>query len=642
MKQHLMVIITLGGMALSIWLGLTARSVRASSSAVVTPSICNLSGAVIKRAGPAVGDLDKDGVNEIVVAGRDGMVYALNPDCTTVPGWPKQVNDYFVPPLVQTQSTTQDIESTPVLADVDADGWLEVIVAVGFMPQGEIGAPTSNGGAIVFEHNGSVKPGWPKVTLDRHGAGDPPWNPDGYSDGVFATPAVGDVDGDGYPEIVYGAFDKCIYVWHGDGTPVAGWWNTASNQSARCLDDTVWSSAALVDLDGDGVKDIVVGTDVHPQYKGGSVWAIKGNNTILWIAYTTQTIQSSPAVGDLNGDGYPEIVVGTGTGYPQGYLGYSDGYKVYAFDRFGNDLPGWPQATDASMSSSPALADLDKDGKLEVLIGSGTEGDFAATDRKFYVWRYNGTSFPGYPRTVNRAVPYPAGQTSAGMPYVPLVADYDNNGVLDIFLVHAGAWGVAVFPYNNPGTLDPYKFNSNFSLTAAPLISNLYNDNRLYMVVGGANSTGTNGAVYIWKLSDTNSGAQPWPMSRRDAQRTGAYPRQVALTVSNSSLYLLHQTGTTSSERASLYISNSGDDSFTWSITSKPTGVAVSPASGGPDQTLWITVTTTGKPNGLNVLGNIVISATTSGQTVLNAPQSIPVTLWVGNVKRSYVPLVTK
>jgi len=131
-------------------------------------------------------------------------------------------------------------------------------------------------------------------------------------------------------------------------------------------------------------------------------------------------------------------------------------------------------------------------------------------------------------------------------------------------------------------------------------------------------------------------------MSRRDANRTGAYPRQASLAVSNSSLYLLHQTGTTGSERASLYISSSGDDSFTWSITSKPSRVTVSPATGSPNQLLTITVDTAGLANGSHLLGNIVIDATASGQTVLNVPQSIPVTLWVGQVKHNYLPMTRK
>jgi hypothetical protein len=128
-----------------------------------------------------VGDLDRDGINEIVVGGSDGMVYAINPDCSAVTGWPKQVNNYFVPPLVSAKSATQDIESTPALVDIDNDGWLEAIVTVGWMPQYH-----QNGGVIVFDHNGNVKPGWPKVSLDKNGAGSTYWDPDGYADGVSA------------------------------------------------------------------------------------------------------------------------------------------------------------------------------------------------------------------------------------------------------------------------------------------------------------------------------------------------------------------------------------------------------------------------------------------------------------------------
>jgi hypothetical protein len=639
MKRYLIISLVAVGLFLGNWAGVDSTS-QSVYAAPLAPSVCNLTGARIQRSAPAVGNLDTDSDKEIVIGGSDGMLYAINPDCSAVPGWPRQVNNYFVPPVVSAQSATQDIESTPALADIDNDGWLEVIVTVGWMPQFH-----QNGGVIVFEHTGAVKPGWPKVSLDVNGAGPDFWDPDGFADGVFSTPAVGDVNGDNVPEIVYGSYDKCMYVWEPDGTPAAGWWDTVLDQPARCMVDTIWSSPSLVDLNGDGIKDIVIGMDSNPTYAGGSVWAFTGNNTELWHVETTQIIQSATAVGDINGDGYPEIVVGTGTYYPQGYLGYTDGHKVYAFDRFGNDLPGWPQATGDNMYASPSLADLDNDGKLEILIGEGSEPDFAATGRKLHIFRYDGSDFPGYPRTIKRSNPWTGGgaQDSAGMPYVPIVADYDNNGVKDVFIVHTGSWGISVFPYNNADAVDPAKYVSNNTLISAPLVDNLYNDSRLYMVIGGAiSSTDDHGAVYIWQLSNTSSGVRPWPMARYNTQRTGNYPRLAALGISRSSLFLLHQSGTSSSERATLYVSNSGDGSFTWSIASKPSRVTISPASGGPNQMMTITVDTTGLGNGTHPLGNIVINATAPGQTVLNAPQSIPVTLWVGQVKRVHLPMVLK
>jgi hypothetical protein len=184
------------------------------------------------------------------------------------------------------------------------------------------------------------------------------------------------------------------------------------------------------------------------------------------------------------------------------------------------------------------------------------------------------------------------------MPYVPIVADYDNDGIKDIFVVHAGSWGISAFPYNNADAVDPSKHVTSNTLEAAPLIDDLFNDSRLYMVIGGANSAGDRAAVYIWQLRNTSGGTRPWPMARNNPQRTGIHPRQAALKVSSSSLYLLQQSGTSGSERATLYVSNSGDGSFSWSIASQPAGITISPASGGSDQTLTVTFDGAGLSNG--------------------------------------------
>ena len=618
----------------------------ATRSATVTPAACALSGSPVIRSAPAVGDIDNDGVKEIVVGGSDGKLHAINPDCSYVSGWPVQVNDFFVPPLVQTQSATQDIESTPALADIDGDGFLEIVVGVGWKPIPPYENIHENGGVIVLEHNGAVKTNWPKVTLDIIGAGVPAWNPDGFSDAVFSTPAVGDIDGDGQPEIVYGAFDKCIYAWNANGAPVAGWWDTANDLPARCLIDTIWSSPALADLDRDGMLDIVIGTDADPNYAGGSVWALKGDNTVMWTKYTTQVIVSSPAIGDINADGYPEIVVGTGGYYPQGYKGSSDGHKVYAFDRMGNDLPGWPQATTGNMPASPSLADLDGDGKLEIVIGCGLDSDFdssTASCNKLYVWRYNGQSLSPYPTTITRSNPWAAGQGPAGIPYVAPIVDYNNDGTLDLFVLEAGSWGISVFPYNNPGAVDPFAYHADYALSAAPAIENLYNDNRLQMIAAGTNAAGTQGRVYIWQISTNSNGARPWPMARRDVRRTGSVPMRPSLAVAPASIYVLHQAGAPGTERATLNLSNAGDGTLNWSITSKPSQVTVSPMSGNmTTQTqLAVTVSATGSA-GTYLLGNIVINANATDGPVLGVPASIPVRLYVGPVSRVFVPLLVK
>jgi hypothetical protein len=615
------------------------------TDAASTPTVCNLPHARIQRSSPAIGDLDNDGVKEIVVGGSDGYLYAVNPeDCSAVPGWPKQVNDYFTPDVkgIDQQSPTQDIESSPVVADIDGDGRPEVIATVGWMPQYH-----QNGGAIVFEHNGVVKSGWPKATLDVHGAGSMFWHPDGYSDGVFSTPAIGDIDGDGDPEIVYGGFDKCIYAWNSDGTSVDGWWNEALGKPARCMPDTIWSSPALADLDGDHVLDIVIGTDSHPDYAGGSVWAFKGNNTELWHVYTTQVMMSSPAVGDINADGYPEIVIGTGTYYPQGYKGITDGYKVYAFDRFGNSLPGWPTHTAGPMYASPALADLNGDGTLEIMIGCGTEVHFDPSNppadfcNQLYAWHYNGNPVSGYPTPIKRANPWPDGQGSAGMPYGPVLADYDDDGKIDVFLAQAGGWGVSIFQYDTPGSVDISHYLQYSTLGASPVIDTLYNNDNLYMVAAGANSSGTQGAIYIWLLNSSADGDRPWPMFRHNAQRTGRYLMPAHLDAAPDSIYAMHQIGESGSEHATIWLQNLGDADFDWTATDNNPKVTLSPSSGTfPAQDhVEITISTSGLSQGTHNLGTVRITGSADGESIAGSPVDIPVTLYVGEVHKVFLPL---
>src|SRR5262245_65650528 len=75
---------------------------------------------------------------------------------------------------------------------------------------------------------------------------------------------------------------------------------------------------------------------------------------------------SSPALGDIDGDGRVEVVVGGGHFYHR-----SDGMKVFAWHADdGSSLPGWPIATFGSTMPSPALGDVNGDGIPEVAVAS--------------------------------------------------------------------------------------------------------------------------------------------------------------------------------------------------------------------------------------------------------------------------------
>jgi outer membrane protein assembly factor BamB len=75
-------------------------------------------------------------------------------------------------------------------------------------------------------------------------------------------------------------------------------------------------------------------------------------------------VRSSPALGDIDNDGKLEVVVG------------SDDHKIYALNGENGSLL-WSYSTGYFVRSSPSLGDIDNDGKLEVVVGSGDGNVYA-------------------------------------------------------------------------------------------------------------------------------------------------------------------------------------------------------------------------------------------------------------------------
>ena len=217
---------------------------------------------------PAYGDIDGDGLDEIVVAyslSSNGYVGAFEKNGTAVSGFPVN-NGYII--------------RSPVLADVDGNGTDEIIVTKTTYPTGQL---------FIYKGDGSVLSGWPQVLDDI----------------PASSSAVGDITGDNSPEIIAEAYGS-IYAWSSDGTLLSGFPFMLSG-----TDKTSYSSPVLVDVDNDNIREIIFGT--HDTGSGvGRLHIIKNNGTELpnFPKVTSYWIYGPPAVGYIDGDNILDVSVG--------------------------------------------------------------------------------------------------------------------------------------------------------------------------------------------------------------------------------------------------------------------------------------------------------------------------------------------
>ncbi|WP_165360674.1 FG-GAP-like repeat-containing protein [Candidatus Chloroploca sp. Khr17] len=293
------------------------------------------------RAAAAVADLDGDQQLEVLVGAEDGRLYAWHHDGTALAGWPISVGVEL--------DTTYRILATPAVGDLDGDGQPEVVV------------PLSDGRLYAFNADGSPRPGWPVSIGEIR---------DAYASQILnSSPRIHDLDGDNSPEIVVGSTNGMVYVFHADGSLS---WTFAT-------DDMILATPMVADF-----NSARPGYEVAIGSGDGYVYLLAADGTRLWRRSTGWTVRSSVVAADVDGDGDRELVVG------------SDDDKLWIWHHDGSRLAGWPQATGADIFGTPAVGDIDGDGIAEVLVGSD--------DAHVYAWHRDGQTVAGWPRAMTLAV----------------------------------------------------------------------------------------------------------------------------------------------------------------------------------------------------------------------------------------------
>lgn len=268
--------------------------------------------------------------------------------------------------------------------------------------------------------------------------------------------------------------------------------------------DTVFSTAAAGDLYGTGQTELVVGGGqtaglaYGQQYQNGGHLRILNSHGGLICHYdTNQEVDSSPAVGAFLPNGAIGVVMGTGSFF----AGVSDTDVVDAFDTRCNRQ--WSTALDGVTSSSPALADLFGTGQLDVVEGT------QSSSRTGSVWAINGAT-----GTV-------IWHTAATGPVIGSVvtADLSGHGYQDILV--PTTHGVDVLDGRTGGRLKV--LNALAGYQNSPLVTDDPNGTIGVTIAGydGANA----GVVNHYEIPGSNGAlavaSGSWPMFHHDPQLSG-------------------------------------------------------------------------------------------------------------------------
>jgi len=259
---------------------------------------------------PTVVDIDEDGVWEFLVPATSFTegIYCLNSDGTT--RW-----NYAIP-----DGTNSKVMSSPVVADFDGNGVLEIVFG------------SFSGYLYCINETGDFQ--WKYNTGGQ----------------IWGSPAIADLDENGELEVVVGSLSGSVYCVDENGT--LNWSFSAG--------EAFYSSPTIADIDQDGNLDIVIGSKIDDT--SGTLFCIEGlGGTEVWSHdITGGYIFRDNAIADIDNDGELEIVITTTNNMVRviSYTGSIDRSYQYMLSDF--------------TTTAPVIADIDNDGIQEIIVGDGS------------------------------------------------------------------------------------------------------------------------------------------------------------------------------------------------------------------------------------------------------------------------------
>tara|TARA_Y100001970_G_C14228897_1_gene857385 strand:- start:207 stop:2981 length:2775 start_codon:yes stop_codon:yes gene_type:complete len=306
----------------------------------------------------AAEDIDLDGDIEFVIGSKSKYIYIFDKDGLE--------NAYY---------SDKYILGTPAIGQIDSDPYFEIVVG-GYGP-----GSTSNNELFAINHDATDVYNFPIVIGEK----------------IKSGVALADFNNNGYDDIVFGTDSGNLFMIYDSGLVAEGF--------PISLNDKIQSEPSILEYNGD--KIIFVGS------KDDNFYSINSNGEIRFSIETGGNIYTSPSFlnsnqglmiffgsddgmiysVDMNGDSFPGWPIYLGDG-PIGSIVFGDidgdgdyniissvNSEIRILNEDGSDFIYNSIIHDLPLASAPTVIDLNNDGNLEVIVGTGT--DLSSVDFKF-------------------------------------------------------------------------------------------------------------------------------------------------------------------------------------------------------------------------------------------------------------------
>jgi hypothetical protein len=398
----------------------------------------NQSNAWFARSVACAGDVNGDGYSDVVI-GCPNYDYSLaNEGAAFIYHGSASGTSTTYAAMVRGNQITASMGTAVACAgDINGDGYSEVIVGANYYDKGE----TDEGAAWVY--HGS--PAGINTT-----AGASMENNQANAGAGFAVASAGDVNGDGYSDVIVGAYlydngqlnEGAAFVYHGSASGI-------STTAAATVESNVasaifgYSVAAAGDVNGDGFADVIVGAFnyANGQSGEGAAFIYHGSSTGIntTAAARVESNQTYAAMGysvanagDVNADGYTDVIVGAYT-YDNGqtdegaafvYYGSASGINTTVaatlesnqeFAMFGNSVAG--------------AGDVNGDGYSDLIVGAYLYDNGQNSEGAAFVYHGSATGIG-----TAAAAMIESNQGSARLGSVASAGDVNGDGFSDIII----------------------------------------------------------------------------------------------------------------------------------------------------------------------------------------------------------------